>query len=172
MKRILVLLPALAVALLLMSCNKQGPIPAELAINDLTVAKTTIHTKGVDYEGTVIPFSHKAVYKKSDVEGQSWLCAFSAGRMVYDAFMLSIYFDNIENMKVGDELKISRFLFSFISSSDSKATTSAHSGKITLADKDNDYVILRFDKVGFSCSFGEYVTDGYLRCPLLEEHVQ
>ena len=64
--------------------------------------------------------------------------------MVYDAFMLSIYFDSIEKMKVGDELKI------------------------TLADKGDDHVILHFRNVSFSCSFGDYLTDGYLYCPLYD----
>ena len=169
MKRIISRLVFLMVAVTAVSCNKDIISPEELFRDETKVAKTTIHTKGDDSVDTVTTFSNKAVYKKSDMEGQSWLCAFSGGKMVYDAFMLSIYFDNIEKMKVGDELKISHFMFSFIYSSDLNATSTERSGKITLADKGIDYVILRFDKVRLSCSLGDYMTDGYLYCPLFEE---
>lgn len=91
--------------------------------------------------------------------------------MVYDMFMLSCYFDSIDDMKVGETLKPSRFMFSFIASSDSNATTYEYEGKITLADKGEDYIILHFNKVRFSCSYGDYLTDGYLYCPLYEEYV-
>lgn len=84
-------------------------------------------------------------------------------------FMLSIYFDNIDKMKVGDTLKTSRFMFSFPASSDSNATTYTYGGRITLADKGDGYVILHFHRVSFSCSFGNYVTDGYLYCTLEDE---
>ena len=115
-------------------------------------------------------FPNVAVYRKSEFEGQSWLAAFSGGKMVYDMFMLSIYFDSVDQMKVGDTLKPSRFMFTFPASSDSNATTHTYDGNITLADKGDDYVILRFDKVSFSCSFGDYLTDGYLYCPLFEKY--
>jgi hypothetical protein len=72
-------------------------------------------------------------------------------------------------MEIGDTLKASRSIFSFIASSDSNATTYSYNGTITLADKGDDYVILHFNKVRFSCSMGEYLTDGYLYCPLFDK---
>ena len=104
------------------------------------------------------------------MDGQSWFVASSGGKMVYDMFMMSIYFDSIDRMKVGDTLKPSRFMFSFFASSTFEATTHTYGGKITLVDKGDDYVILHFDKVSVSCSFGDYVTDGYLYCPLFDEY--
>ena len=104
------------------------------------------------------------------MDGQSWFVASSGGKMVYDMFMMSIYFDSIDKMKVRETLKPSRFMFSFFASSTSDATTYTYGGKISLADKGDDYVILHFDKVSVSCSFGDYVTDGYLYCPLFDEY--
>ena len=157
-----------AAALLAVSCSKDTISPEELFGNEAQAAKTTIHTKSSEFEDTVTTFSRTKVCKRSDMDGQSWLCAWSGGKMVYDTFMLSIYFDSIEKMKVGDELKISRFLFSFIFSNDSHATTFEYGGKITLADKGDDHVILHFRNVSFSCSFGDFLTDGYLYCPLYD----
>ncbi len=169
MKHMLTRFAVFAVAVLAMSCSKDYLSPEELFNDSSKVAKTTIHTKSNEFEDTVTSFSSPVVYRKSDMEGKSWLSAWSGGKMVYDMFMLSIYFDNVDYMKVGDTLKTSHFMFSFPASSDSNATTYTYGGKITLADKGDDYVILHFHKVSFSCSFGRYVTDGYLYCTLKEE---
>jgi hypothetical protein len=170
MKRIFVLITLLAVALSLVSCNKHEPAPKELAINDLTMAKIAIHTKGDVNEDTVTSFRDAAVYKKSEKAGKSRFFAYTGGRMVYDAFTLSLYFNSVDNLKVGDALNLNDVLFSFILSSNSNASTHDCEGKITLAEKGSDYVILRFEALRFNCSLGEYVTDGYLRCPLFEEY--
>ncbi len=170
MKRII----AMAVALMALSCSKDNPYnisPEDLVNDPMKIAKTTITTKGPDATEATASFSKVAAYRKSEFEGQSWFVAYSGGRMVYDMFMLSCYFDSIDDMKVGETLKPSRFMFSFIASSDSNATTYEYEGKITLADKGEDYIILHFDKVRFSCSYGDYLTDGYLNCPLYEEYV-
>ena len=167
MKRIF----AIAVALMALSCSKDNPYhvsPEDLVNNPMMIAKTTITTKNGDFEETVTPFSSFAVYKKSEYERQSHFCAMSGGKMVYDAFMLSIYFDDIEKMKVGDTLNTRRFMFSFFFSSDSNATTYEYEGTVRLADKGADYVILHFDNLSCSCSFGDYVIDGYLNCPIVE----
>ena len=168
MKRII----TMAVALIALSCCKDNSydISPDDLINDASlVAKTTITTRGNDADKTVVPFSDVDVYKRSEFEGQSHFIAMSGGKMVYDAFMLSIYFNSIDEMKVGDTLKTSRFMFSFVLSSDSEASTYTYEGKIKLAAKGDDYVILHFDKVRCSCSMGDYLIDGYLNCPLSEE---
>ena len=69
----------------------------------------------------------------------------------------------------GDVIIPSRCWFSFIFSSDSNATAYEYDGKISVAKKGKDYVILDFHQVKFDCSFGEYTIDGYLNCPLYEE---
>ena len=163
-------LAILTAAVLAVSCSKDYISPEELFRDSSKVAKTVIRTRGEEPEETETTFSDIAVYRNSDEKGQSWFCAFSGGRMVYDMFMLSIYFNSIDKMTIGNTLKASRSVFSFIASSDSNATTYSYSGKITLADKGDDYVILHFDKVLFSCSMGDYLTDGYLYCPLYEEY--
>ena len=170
MKRLFSALTWIAAFSALVSCSKDYISPDELFKDGSKVAKTVIHTKGDEYEDTVTEFRQVSAYRKSDYDGQSWLVAFSGGKMVYDAFMLSIYFGSIDNLKVGDKLDISRFTFSFFFSSDSFATTHSYEGSITLADKGDDYVILHFNKVCFSCSYGNYKTDGYLYCPLFEEY--
>lgn len=172
MKRLLVLTAVLAAALLLVSCDKHDPTPEELSMNDLTVAKTAIHTKGDIYEDTETTFRDASVYRNSDQAGSSWFIAYSGGRMAYNAFVLSLYFDSIDKLKVGDALSFNSVLFSFILSSNINATTHDYTGRITLAEKRSDYVILHFEALRFTCSFGEYVTDGYLRCPLYEEYAR
>ena len=169
MKRLLSLL-VLVSAAMLSSCSKDYITPEELFKDSSKVAVTSIHTKSDMFEDTVAEFRQVAVYRKSDYEGKSWLCAWSGGRMVYDMFMLSLYFNDIDKMTVGDKLNPSRTMFSFVASSDSNATTYTYKGKITLAGKGEDYVILHFNKVTFNCSFGEYVTDGYLYCPLYDKY--
>ena len=170
MKRIIAALTSVVALFVVPSCSKDCITPDELFKDGSIVAKTSIHTKSGEFEDTVIDFASVAFYEKSDLDGKSWLCAWSGGRKVYDMFMLSIYFDSIDTMKVGETLKPSRFMFTFPASSDSNATTYTYGGKITLADKGDDYVILGFHNVRVSCSFGEYVTDGYLYCPLTDHY--
>lgn len=165
------MLASVAALFSLVSCHKAYISPEELFKDGNKVAKTAIHTRSDEYEDTETTFQRMAIYRNSDKEGQSWFVATSGGKMVYDMFMVSIYFGSIDRMKVGDTLKPSRFMFSFFASSDSEASTYTYGGKITLADKGDDYVILLFDKVSFSCSFGDYVTDGYLYCPLFDEYI-
>jgi hypothetical protein len=170
MKQIITQLAILALALTALSCDKDRISPEELFRDDAKVAKTVIHTKSDLYEDTVTSFSDKAVYKKSEFEGKSHFMALSGGKMVYDAFMLSLYFDDIEKMTAGATLNPSRCTFSFFLSSDSNNTVNSYVGQIVLADKGDDYVILRFNNVKFNCAFGEYVTNGYLYCPLQERY--
>lgn len=169
MKHLLTQFAVVAVALAAASCSKDYISPDELFQDGSKEAKAIIHTKSKEFEDTVNTFRSKAVYRKSDIEGQSRFSAFSGGKMVYEMFMLSIYFDSIDKMKVGETLKPSRVMFSFPASSDSNATTHTMGGKITLADRGDDYVILRFRRVTFSCSLGDCLIDGYLYCPLFDE---
>jgi len=159
-----------AITIMASSCSKDSYIsPEELFKDSSKVAKTTITTKGEDPETAVATFKkHPVITKRSDIAGQSWFWAASGGKMVYDTFYLSMYFENVDNLKVGDTISPSRFTFSFGYSSDSAATTNTYEGTISIADKGDDYVILLFDKVGFSCSMGDYLTDGYLYCSLVD----
>lgn len=170
MKRLFLTLASVAALFALVSCSKDYISPDELFMDGSKVAKTKIHTRSDEFEDTETSFGSVAVYRKSDLEGKSWFCAMSGGKMVYDAFMFSLYFDSIDRMKVGDVLKPSRFWFGFFFSSDGTAYTDSYGGKITLADKGDGYVILRFHKVTVNCSYGNYVTDGYLYCPLHDEY--
>lgn len=171
MKHLFTMLASVAALFSLISCSKDSYIsPEDFFKGGYKVAKTAIHTRSDEYEDTETSFQRIAVYRKSDMDGQSWFVASSGGKMVYDSFMMSIYFDSIDRMKVGGTLMPSRFMFSFFYSSDSEARTYTYGGKITLADKGDDFVILHFDKVSVSCSFGDHVTDGYLYCPLFDEY--
>lgn len=159
-----------AMALLAVSCGKDTISPEALFKDSSKTAQTKIATEDGEYSEAV--FQRVAVYRKSDFEGQSWLSASSAGKMSYDFFILSVYFQDIDGMKIGEKLSPSRFMFSFPFSSNSEATTFDYSGKILLADKDKDYVILDFKNVRVSCSFGKYTIDGYLYCPLYDEYMR
>ena len=166
MKRIITQLAVSMVAILAMSCSKDLISPEELFRDESKVAKTTIYYKSSEHEDIVSPFSNKKVYRYSDTKGQSWFVANSGGRMSYDAFMMDVYFDDIDRMRPGEKLNIHRFHFGFYYSSNINAYTNEYSGSITLADKGDDYVILRFDNLKCSCSLGECVTNGYLYCEL------
>lgn len=169
MKRIFTFLTVCAAALVLASCSKENISPEYLDRNPSKAAEISIVSKGT-FENTVTMFKKSDIYRKSEFEGQSWLYAFSGGKMVYDAFMLSIYFDCIDNLNAGDTITPSSCMFTFFYSSDSNATAHEYEGKITIADKGEDYVIIDFHEVIFDCSFGEYTIDGYLNCPLHEEY--
>lgn len=171
MKRIFTQIAIVTAAFLGASCSKDDVSSEYLVDNPSEVAKVTITVKGDTQEGSVIMFRDATVYRKSEMEGKSWFCAMSGGKMVYDAFMLSIYFDCIDMLNPGDEIIPDRCMFSFYFSSDSRATTHEHQGTITLAAKGEDNVIMHFDKVIFTCFYGEYLIDGYLGCPLQEEYV-
>ena len=168
MKRLITRILLLTVAILAVACNKE-PIPSitpeELLKDASKVATTEIDLKG-DKADAITDFATATVYRKSDIAGQSWLSAWSGGTMVYDIFYLSIHFQNIERMKIGETLKPSRFSFSFPASSDSGNYTQEYRGKITLAGKGDDYVILEFHNVSCSCTMGDYITNGYLYCTL------
>jgi hypothetical protein len=167
MKRIL----TMAVALMALSCCKDNAdiiSPEDLANDPMKIAKTTITTKGDQLKDTVTSFELAKVYRESETAGKSNFIAISSGKMVYEVFMLSFDFDSIDTMEVGDNLNISRFMFSFVLSSDSNATTWKYGGNVRLADKGDDYVILHFDNLLCSCSFGDYLIDGYLNCPIIE----
>ena len=168
MKRILTQIMLLSVALLTVSCGKDYITPDELFRDDAKIAKTKITVKSDNGETTkeTVPFERVVVYKTSEFSSQSWLSAWSGGKMSYNMFSLSIFFQDIEKMKVGETLKPSHVMFSLPASSDSRDYTDEYSGKITLADKGEDYVILDFHKVGFSIGKGDYLVDGYLHCKL------
>ena len=168
MKRII----AMAVALMALSCGKDAPYnitPEDLVNNPLMVAKTTITTKGDGYEDTVTSFKQIKVYRESETVGKSHFIATSEGKMVHDAFMLSFDFDSIDTLKKGDKLDTGYFMFSFFFSSDSRATTCEHEGDVRLADKGDGYVILHFDNLLCSCLYGDYLIDGFLTCPIIED---
>lgn len=167
MKRTLILLIICAMTCAMTSCKKDN----RLSLDDPSeVAKVTI-TRADSSDDIVTLFSDMAVYRESDMEGKSWLSAFRGGKMVYDAFMLSVYFDCIDNLNAGDTITPSRVMFSFFYSSDSNASTHEYKGTISLAEKSDDYVIIHFDEVRFTCSFGEYTINGNLKCPLYERHL-
>lgn len=172
MKHLIRTLASLAALFALVSCNKDYISPEELFKDGTKVAKTTIHyAPYYSFHDSVTLFSSASIYRKSDKEGMSWFVAWSGGKTQYDMFMLSIYFDSIDNMKEGATLKPDSVLFTFPASSLGTATTHTFEGQITLADKGDDYAILRFHNVIFSCAFGDYVTDGYLKCQLCNEVV-
>ena len=169
MKRRLILIVLCTFAFAATSCRKDdGSI--RTPDNDMSETAKVIITKDGSNEETMTLFSKTAVYRKSELEGKSHFMASSGGKMVYDAFMLSIYFECIDNLNAGDTIIPSRCMFSFFCSSDSNATTYEYEGTISLADKSADQVIIHFDKVKFTCSFGEYIIDGYLNCPLYERY--
>lgn len=165
MKRILTQIVLLSVALLTVSCGKDY---IEFYSSEAKIAKAKITVKSDNGETTKerVPFDRVTVYKTSEFDGQSWLSAWSGGRMSYNMFYLSINFQDIEKMKIGETLKPSRVSFSLPASSDSRDNTDEYSGKITLADKGDDYVTLSFHNVGFSIGKGDYLIDGYLHCKL------
>ena len=171
MKRFLTRTALLCVVFMAASCGKESipsVSPEDLLKDSAEIAWTRISLKGDSGEGSDASASFKTatVYRTSDMEGQSWFSAWSGGKMSYDCFFLSIYFQNIDGMKIGETLKPGRFMFMFPLSSDSDDYTSEYRGKITLAGKGDDYVILEFHEVGFSCGKGDYLIDGYLYCPL------
>ena len=167
MKRTLILIALCTLAFASTSCSKDSGNNRRPDIDTSETARITI-ARTDSHDEIVTLFSDMAVYRNSDLEGKSHLSASSGGKMVYDAFMLSIYFDCIDNMNVGDTITPSRCTFSFFYSSDTNATTHEYEGTISLADKSADHVIIHFDKVKFTCLFGEYAVDGYLSCPLYE----
>ena len=170
MKRRLILIVLCTFAFAATSCRKDdGSI--RTPDNDMSETAKVIITKDGSNEETMTLFSKTAVYRKSELEGKSHFMASSGGKMVYDAFMLSIYFDCIDNLNAGDTITPSSCMFTFFYSSDSNATTHGYEGTISLADKSAEQVIIHFDNVKFTCSFGEYIIDGYLNCPLYERYL-
>ncbi len=168
MKRTLILIALCTLVFAATSCSKDNGTNRNPDIDTSETARITI-TKTDSHDDIVILFSNMAVYRKSDMEGKSYLSALSGGKMVYDAFLLSIYFDSIDNLNAGDTITSSKCMLSFFYSSDSNSTAYEYEGTISLAEKSKDQVTIYFDEVKFTCSFGEYLIDGYLECPLYEK---
>ena len=82
MKRIFTFLTVCAAALVLASCSKENISPEYLDRNPSKAAEISIVSKGT-FENTVTMFKKSDIYRKSEFEGQSWLYAFSGGKMVY-----------------------------------------------------------------------------------------
>lgn len=165
MKRIFTIITFTAIILTGASCSTEYISPEDLLDHPSKNAQITNKS-----DKSVTTFKDVDVYRRSDDVGKSWLIAKSGGKMVDDAFWLSIYFDCVDNLNAGDVIIPDSCMFSFIYSSDSNATTHEYDGTITFIDKGADFIILHFDKVLFSCSFGEYLIDGYLYCTLHNEH--
>lgn len=172
MKRILTLSLYLIAATMALSCSKDLFTPDGFLIDKSLVAKTTIQPKDEiqarqdDFETTIVDFRDGTVLRTFEVEGQSHLMAHSAGKIDWDYFYLIIYFDYIDNMKVGDTLNPSFCSFRLLLSGTHRAWADTYDGKITLAAKGDDYVVFYFDKVTFTTYYYVYVMDGYLRCNL------
>ena len=98
-------LATVAALFAMVSCSKDYISPEELFGDETKVATIKIHTRSDEFQDTETTFKRVSAYRKSDLEGQSWFSAMSGGKMVYDAFMFSLYFDDIDRMKVGDVLK-------------------------------------------------------------------
>lgn len=171
MKRIITRFLFLSAVITAVSCSKDSVTPDDFLNESAKAVKTEITLKSSD-DGNIktTSFATANVYRNSEFEGQSWFVAWSGGKMQYDCFRLSIYFQDVDQMKVGEALEPSRFFFSFFYSNNSDDSAFEYSGKITLAEKGEDYVILDFQNVGVSCGMGDYVTDGYLYCPLEEKY--
>lgn len=161
MKQILITIALVAAVLSGASCSKEYISPEDLMQYPSKNAQITNKS-----DKSVTTFKTAEVYRRSGYEGKSWLTAKSGGKMVEDAFWLSMYFDCVDNLNAGDKIIPDSCRFSFVFSSDSNATTHEYDGNITFIDKGSDFVILHFDKVLFTCSFGEYMIDGYLYCTL------
>lgn len=168
MKRIITLITIITGVLISTSCSKDSQSSEESENRNSETAKITITTKSEKSDEIITRFSNVLFYKKSDIEGKSHLWASTAGKMVYDYFILSIYFDYIDKINTGDIITPSQCWFSFALSSDMDASSYDYEGTITLVDKNDDQVVLYFDKVLFRCSFGDYLIDGHLTCPVLE----
>jgi len=164
MKQILTIITFVATVLSGVSCSEEYISPEDLLQRPFKNAQITNKS-----DNSVTQFKTAEVYKRSDYEGKSWLIARSGGKMVDDYFWLSMYFDSTDNLNAGDMIIPDGCRFSFVFSSDSNATTHEYDGTITFIDKGSDFVVLHFDKVLFTCSFGEYLIDGYLYCTLHNE---
>ena len=170
MKHLIRTLASVAVLLALASCTKANY--SSFWVDPSRVAKTTIHfAEAYSFRDIVTSFNTADVFRKSDQEGKSLFTAYCMGEAGYDSFMFRLYFDNIDNMQLGGVLKPSSFSLSFLLSSDLFSSASSYEGKIYLVSRGKDYIILNLDNVRCRCIYGEYVTDGYLKCQLCNEFV-
>lgn len=177
MKRMIKLTAVICFALVGISCNKEYISPEDLFENPSKAAIITNTTKSDKYPDIEVQFRDATVYKYStlqegtELEEKSYLWASSGGKMVYECCAISMFFDNIDSLKAGETIEPRTFRFSFLFSSDSYASTHEYKGRIRLAGKSKTFAILHFDKVRVSCSFGDYMIDGYLYCDLEEKYV-
>ena len=104
----------------------------------------------------------KAVYDNSskDVPGCSGVICHTDGKDVFTNIWLSFYF--YDNTPQGSELKLERLSFGALLSSNSREYTSTFSGKMTLGEKTDSYVIVYLEDVHFKIQHGEYVLNGNL----------
>lgn len=151
--------------LMLTSCDKESDLS-----DDLSTATIRVKSNGVENS---LDFEKSYIIKNCDEDsgysGASYLYASTFSKTVLDIYALYFAFDQIDNVKVGAEIKPKDFFFSFLSSSASGNITYEYDGKITLKGKSNKYAIIHFENVFLSVEFGDYVINGDLKCPLLEK---
>ncbi|MDO5443346.1 MAG: hypothetical protein Q4G10_06705, partial [Bacteroidia bacterium] len=122
---------AICAIMTMSSCAKEGLTPDDLTGNpDLQAEvrfKTKSHTDGI--ADSTLPLGSMMVVKKGSIEGSSWFCANTVGKMVWEMAMISIYFQDIDTLKDGDTIKPARTMFGFIASSDSNNYTDKYKGE-------------------------------------------
>ena len=133
MKHLLTCFAVFAVAIVAASCSKENISAEEFFLDSSRVAKTIIYPKN-DYfnDPTVTTFRDALIIKESDKQGQSMLFAASSGKLVYDCFCITIFFDDIDHIREGDTLTPNSYgLLLFFSNTAYNAILDG--GKITLA---------------------------------------
>lgn len=153
--------------LTLSSCSKESG-----SLDDITPASIRVKSNGIEenleFEDYYIV---KSSYDDGEYDGLSHLTASTLGSgMVYDINMLSIYFDQIDKIKTGSEIKPKHFWFSFAASSNSHNSTYEYDGKIILKGKSEKIAVIHFDNVFLRVAFGDYVINGDLKCRLLDKY--
>ena len=168
MKHLLIYFAVFAVAIVATSCSKENISAEDFYMDSSRVATITIYPKNDIFNGnTITAFKDAFIINESKYEGQSMLFALSEGKLVHDFFSITIYFDDIDNIRVGNKLRPSSYSFALLFSS-TAYNAILDGGKITLSYLSDDYVILHFDKVIFNSLDFVYVIDGYLNCRLYD----
>ena len=168
MKHLLTCFAVFAVAIVATSCSKENISAEEFFLDSSRVAKTIIYPKNDYFNDPIVATLDASIIKVVIAkDGMSVLSVIIKGKLVYEYFYFNIYFENIDNMRVGDTLTPNSYEFGLLLSN-TAFNAILDGGKITLAYLCDDYAILHFDNVIFDRIDGVYVTDGYLYCRLYD----
>ena len=164
MNRIFRIFVSLAAAVSLLSCSKEG----FAGIDDFYDIQIEGNGSFVE-KGQTLGFTGCSLFIEGFEPGESYFNAKIRGKSDVSYFLLDLTFQNINNVQVGQKLKLIHFNFANPLINGGNGFTSEYSGSVFLAGRTEKEAVLFFDRIKCNVMNTDFTFDGYVRCPLRDK---